>query len=151
MSGTEQKVAEFIELKDAAGKVLQVCARATMHFERGQTVAIHTTDPAEAEEIDERLWTFRQNSFVPHVRRDLAAEPVLESVIIFSGEAAGLEADVLIMASAGPAPEWAKAFTHIYDFAQVYDEALRTAARKRFAAYKEAGYRMRFFKPEGEA
>jgi DNA polymerase IIIc chi subunit len=73
---------------------------------------------------------------------------VLEPVIIFSGEPAELTADVLVVASAQQAPEWAGAFAHIYDFAHVYDEALRNAARRRFAAYKKAGYRMRFIKPE---
>jgi DNA polymerase-3 subunit chi len=149
MGGSAQKVAEFIELRSPEDKVPQICARATHHFELGQTVVIHTDDPAEAEDIDAQLWTFRQNSFVPHVRRAEAEEPLLEPVVIFSGEPAGLEADVLVVGSAGPAPQWAAAFTHIYDFAQIYDEALRDAARRRFAAYKEAGYRMRFIKPEG--
>lgn len=148
MNGERQKVAEFIELRSAEEKVPQVCARAAFHFERGETVAIHTDDPAEADEIDDRLWSFRQNSFVPHVQRGEAAEPVIEPVIIFEGEPAGLEADVLVVASADSAPAWAERFAHVYDFAQVYDEKLRNAARRRFAAYKEAGYRMRFIKPD---
>ena len=148
MADSSELVAEFIELRTPEDRLPQICARATYHFERGETVAIHADDPDEARDIDEQLWTFRQNSFVPHVQRERAEDPVIEAVVIFSGEPEGLAADVLILAAADGVPDWAREFAHVYDFAQIYDEALRSAARKRFAAYQKSGYRMRFIKPE---
>jgi DNA polymerase-3 subunit chi len=150
MADKAQKVAEFIELRAEGDKVPRVCARVTHHFEQGQTIAVHTDDPAEAREIDEQLWSFRQNSFVPHVRREEAEDPVLEPVIIFSGDADGLTADVLVLASADGIPDWVGAFPHVYEFAPIYDEGLRGAARQRFAAYQKAGYRMRFIKADSQ-
>jgi hypothetical protein len=47
MRENAQKVAEFVELKSADDKIPQICTRTTFHFERGETVAIHTDDPAE--------------------------------------------------------------------------------------------------------
>jgi DNA polymerase-3 subunit chi len=114
-------------------------------------LSIYTPDAAEASKQDDILWTFRQNSFIPHVRLEKASEPLIEPVIIFGrsdDEAiAQAEADVLILATADGIPAWFTRFDHVYDFAEVYDEARSQAARGRFAACKAAGYRMRFLKP----
>jgi DNA polymerase-3 subunit chi len=157
MGKGKEKVAEFIELRSPGEKLTQVCIRTALHYERGETVSIYAPDEAEASALDDLLWTFRQNSFVPHVRLERPTEPLIEPVIIFSNapeddvigraEASVLEraeADVLILASAGEMPAWLTEFDHIYDFAEVYDEKRSQAARGRFAACKTAGYRMRF-------
>ena len=151
MAKGKEKVAEFIELRSPDEKLNQVCIRAALHFERGETVSVYAPDEAQASELDDILWTFRQNSFVPHVRLEKATESVIEPVVIFGvsdeGAVARAEADVLILAKADGMPDWFTRFDHVYDFAEVYDEARSQAARKRFAACKAAGYRMRFLKP----
>jgi len=146
MAEQPETTAEFIELQSPEQIAEIVCAVALQHFERGETVAIRARDDALAEELDAALWTFRQNSFVPHVRLALAQEPVLEPVLIFTGEPGDLEADVLVMTPEGDAPDWFTVFSQVYDFAPVYDERLKQAARQRYAACKDAGYRMRFRK-----
>jgi DNA polymerase-3 subunit chi len=143
---TEQteKVAEFIELRSRADRLPRVCALTAHHHEQGQTVSIYAPHPAMAEEVDDLLWVFRQNSFIPHVRLEKAGEPPIEPVIIFSNAPEGADSDVLIVADAAELPAWFERFAYIYDFAPAYDEALREAARQRYAALKAAGYRMRF-------
>jgi DNA polymerase-3 subunit chi len=144
-----EKVAEFIELRSPAQKAEQVFARTEVHYEQGQTVAIYSRDPDELSELDQTLWSLKQNSFIPHVRAEETDELHLEPVVLFGAEADPLEADVLIIASADELPAWAVHFAHLYDFAEVYDEDRRTAGRGRFAACKAAGYRMRFIQPQG--
>jgi len=145
----KERIAEFIELRSPGEKVTQVCIRAALHYERGETVSIYAPDEAEASALDDVLWTFRQNSFVPHVRLEKAAEPLMEPVIIFGDAPEGeapeqAAADVLILSSADGMPAWFAKFDHICDFAEVYDDKRSQAARGRFAACKAAGYRMRF-------
>lgn len=149
MTDTEQKekVAEFIELASPAQKLEQMCLRITRCYRNGQTVAVYAPDTGEAAELDNALWTFRQNSFVPHVRLEEADEPLIEPVLIFSGEPGDLAADVLFVASVEGDLPWFVRFPHVYDFAPVYDDELKAAARQRFNTYKEAGYRMRFIQP----
>jgi len=141
-----EKVAEFIELRSPGEKLPRICARAAQHYEQGQTVSIYAPDAAEAEALDDLLWTFQQNSFIPHARLEKAAEPLIEPVVLFSNAPEGAESDVLILATAGDLPAWFEAFRHIYDFAPAYEEALRDAARRRYAALKAAGYHMRFIR-----
>ena len=46
-------------------------------------VFIHSTSDEEARKLDELLWTFSQNSFIPHrVVREALPEPPLEPVLI---------------------------------------------------------------------
>jgi len=146
MSAATDKTADFVELKAADQKLPVVCDLVARHYERGETVAVFTPDPAEAEQLDSLLWTFRQNSFIPHVRIESAREPLVEPVIIFSGEPGDLRSDVLVIVSAQDIPEWFSGFGVIHDFAEIYDQDRRQASRARFTAYRAAGYRMLFTK-----
>ncbi len=76
MGSEGEKVAEFIELHSAEAKAPLVCERTMLHYERGETVAVYTPDEDEAADLDVRLWTFRQNAFIPHVRLEEAAGDV---------------------------------------------------------------------------
>ncbi len=146
MSEQPEKVATFAELLSPEEKLRLVCTWTERHYQQGETVAIYAPDQAEAQELDAALWTFRQNSFIPHVRLEEVEEPLIEPVVIFSGDPGEVQMDVLIVASADGLPSWFDRFHRIYDFAVVYDEGLRQAGRDRYSACKDAGYRMRFAK-----
>ena len=139
-------VAEFIELRSAQDKLSTVCRCAERHYEGGETVAIHTADQAQADELDGLLWTSKQNSFVPHVIMSQAQEPVLEPVFIVVGEEELPDTEVLIVASGREPDGWLGRVGHVCDFAEVYDDKLRAAARARYKKYSDAGYRMRFIR-----
>lgn len=72
---------EFINLKQAASDALSAAARlAAYHHDQGRRVLIQAMDQAEAKKMDERLWTYESNSFVPHAVAggpDQGQEPVL--------------------------------------------------------------------------
>ncbi len=146
MSDDPEKVAEYVELAAPARRLVQICARVQNCYRTGRTVAVYVPDPQEAGEIDDKLWTFRQEAFIPHLRLEDAAEPLIEPVILFSARPEAASSDVLVVATAGELPGRFEEFPHIYDFAPTYDEQLRKAARKRFSACREAGYRMRFIR-----
>lgn len=146
MSEQPEKVAAFMELLSPDDKLPLVCNCTERHYRQGETVAIYTSDQTEAAELDSLLWTFRQNAFIPHVRLEKAEDPLIEPVVIFSGDPGETESDVLILASADELPPWFDRFPQIYDFAVIHDEDMRKASRARFTACKEAGYRMRFIK-----
>ncbi|MGD2174533.1 MAG: DNA polymerase III subunit chi [Candidatus Brocadiaceae bacterium] len=147
MEKEAQKVAQFIELRTPQDRLGLVCRWAERCYERGETVSIHLPDPDDARELDRALWTFRQQCFIPHVRLEEAREPLIEPVVIFSDGPGDLLSDVLFLAGAVEMPAWFTEFPRLYDLAPVYDQELRQAARERYAACQEAGYRMRFIRP----
>ncbi len=75
------KRVEFINLGQAGSDALTAAARLAAHHHRqGRRVLIVAASQAEAQEMDQRLWTFEQNSFVPHALAggpDQDQEPVL--------------------------------------------------------------------------
>jgi DNA polymerase-3 subunit chi len=143
MATNAEKVAEFIKLRSARDRTPVVCSVALRCYEAGETVAVRAASRREAEEIDEKMWTFSDSVFLPHVIAERAEEPVLEPVLIYvAGQQIG-QADVLIEAGGGEPSADALRFAHVIDFAEIYDEALREAGRKRYAALRAAGYRMR--------
>jgi len=141
-----EKTAEFIQLARPEDRVPLLCRTVERHYLRGNTVAVHLPDEAEAAELDQTLWTFRQNSFIPHVRLAAGEEPLLEPVLIACAGEQLPQSDVVVVASRTEPERWIGRFDYICDFAEVYDEKLRSAARERFAAYKAAGRRMRYIK-----
>ncbi len=72
---------EFVNLREAGSDALTAAARlAAYHQGQGRRVLIEAIDQAEAQEMDKRLWTFKDGSFVPHFVAggpDQAQEPVL--------------------------------------------------------------------------
>jgi DNA polymerase-3 subunit chi len=86
---------EFINLSQADSDGLTAAARlAAYHHGQGSKVLIVAQDQAEAEKMDERLWTYEQNSFVPHAvagGADQDQEPVLISVDPVNRNGAGVQ------------------------------------------------------------
>ena len=146
MTKQDAKVAEFIQLGSPGDKLRLVCGRAQKCCEDGATVAVRVASQEEAEQLDGMMWTFRDISFIPHVRFGEAQQPVIEPVMIYAGEEPVGEADVLIEAGGGEPRDHSQQFDHVFDFAEVYDEALKEASRRRYTAYQQAGYRMRYIK-----
>ena len=144
MAESEDKVAEFIELGAAQDRLPTACEHIERNFERGNIVSIHAADREQAGRLDKLLWTFKQSSFVPHVLLDEVEEPVIEPVIIAADDEDPPEADVLFVLSGETPERWIDAYDHVYDFAPVYDDELKKAARQRFKTYQDAGYQMRF-------
>jgi len=58
---------DFYILEGNSGSREQtVCRIAEKAYRLGHGVYIHTDDQGQASRLDELLWTFKQNSFVPH-------------------------------------------------------------------------------------
>jgi len=143
----EGKVAEFVELHAPQDKARLICTHVRRLYQGGGTVLIYVPDQAEAQDLDGTLWTFAQDAFIPHVRLEEAQEPLIEPVILCSGDPGEVEADQLVLSTEGDLPEWFGRFRHIRDFAVLYDDALRQASRRRYAACRDAGYHMTMVKP----
>ena len=74
---------EFINLRETGSDALTAAARlAAYHQDQGRKVYIEAAGQSEAQDMDKRLWTFADGSFVPHAVAggpDQAQEPVLIS------------------------------------------------------------------------
>jgi DNA polymerase-3 subunit chi len=108
----------------------------------GRRVYVWASSEAQARELDELLWTFRDDSFVPHGLWQ-GQSPFDEPVAVGWRPGNPNAADCLVLARDASPPEIA-GFARVVDFAPVDEPALREAARTRFRAFRDAGLPVRF-------
>ncbi|HWP94447.1 MAG TPA: DNA polymerase III subunit chi [Gammaproteobacteria bacterium] len=130
---------DFYVLKTAEPRerALFACRLAEKAFTLGHTVYIHTPSVAEAQSLDDLLWTWRDRSFVPHALAQEAGGE-LPPVVIGSGSEPPAAFDLLINLDDG-VPAFFERFARV---AEIVDEdgARRAAGRERFRFYRERGY-----------
>ncbi len=128
----------FVRL-ERQNKAQHVGRLAEMYFNRGQRILIVVANEEMATSLDRYLWTFKKESFLPHVIHQDSNEPCDDIILISTVEHNHNKADVLICVSPC-SPSFLKEFQFIYDFAETYDAQLADAARERFRLYRQHGF-----------
>ncbi|SDW48598.1 DNA polymerase III subunit chi [Thiocapsa roseopersicina] len=103
----------------------------------GARVLIHCPDPGQAQHLDRLLWTFREDSFLPHGRvghTDLDLTPVL-----ISGDGSPETEDHVLINLSNEVPEFFGRFERLCEPID-HDPAARLAGRERFRYYRDRGY-----------
>jgi DNA polymerase-3 subunit chi len=129
---------DFYILGDAAkaDRYLTACRLAEKAWGLGHRVHVHTASRDEAARVDEKLWTFRDGSFLPHeIVTD--GEPPCPVTVSDTWEPTG-ECEVLI----NLAPEVPPFFSRFERVAEIIDrdEEARQLGRERFRFYRDRGY-----------
>jgi DNA polymerase III subunit chi len=104
-------------------------------------IYVHATAEAEARRLDALLWTFNEQSFLPHVIETPDLDPALAEatpVRIGSGREPAFEADLLVNLDAS-VPLFFSRFDRVAEIVGG-DEAQRLLARDRFRFYRDRGY-----------
>jgi len=110
-------------------------------WSQGLTVHVQAQDEQQAARMDETLWTFRQDSFVPHERWDGGDPPGARVTLGTAGGIAPNEPDVLVNLGAA-VPGWFAACGRIAEVVGG-DPKARAAGRERYRTYRDAGLELR--------
>ena len=114
------------------------CRLAEKAYRLEHKVHVHLSDANAARRFDDRLWTFRDGSFVPH---EIASPEAAESpVTIGHGTLPKQAADLLINLTA-ELPGSTDAFPRIAEIVTSDDGSLRLS-RKRYSEYRELGHEL---------
>lgn len=87
--------------------------------------------------MDRMLWTFNDQSFVPHARLG-EGDPAINPILIGDGANAHEEHDVLVNL-ATEVPTFFSRFQRLAECVD-NDEAIRNASRERYRFYRDRGY-----------
>lgn len=121
---------------DTSSAFYHACLQASYFYRQNQRVFIYTQNKQDAEQIDELLWAFDSDSFVPH---NLAGEgPKQGSPVEISDQPMYGRRPVLINLTSA-VPSFANQFQYIVDFVPS-DETLKQQARERFKVYRQWGF-----------
>lgn len=104
----------------------------------GYTVFVHTDSLATAEHLDELLWTFRDDSFVPHalcLSKERPSSSIESPVLVGAGEVPNGAGDVLINLTENVPLEYTQ-FSRVAEFVDT-TESSRAASRQRFRYYRD--------------
>ena len=112
------------------------CRIADKAFRLGHRVFINAASREQAVTLDEMLWTFRDDSFVPHSRAGPDSDP-RDPVRIGCGEIPDAPFDVLINLDEN-VPLWAEGSARIAEIVGA-DPQSRAAGRTRYRHYRETG------------
>lgn len=110
-------------------------------YRDGHRIYVHTANASQASELDDHLWVFRQDSFIPHALESTKLEVPVN--IGFDHEPEDHQ-EVLINLS-GVIPHFFSRFERVAEVVPV-DDNRRKAARDNYAFYKERGYALKYHK-----
>lgn len=112
------------------------CRLAEKAYKLQHKVHVHVSTSDIAAEIDNLLWTFREDSFVPH---ELLGAGPLTGAPVTVGYTSELPDDCdLLINIAEETPDFADSFVRIAELVSS-DEDSKNQGRKRFAAYRKKG------------
>jgi len=131
---------------DWLNRVLLVCKLAEKAFRHDKPVFIHSDDDELLKQLDEQLWQFRPDSFVPHrllSENELASAIDSEPVQLSKGEP-GKDRRVLINL-ASTVPPFFSRFERALEVVNQADN-VRESGRERYRFYQQRGYPLQHHK-----
>jgi len=123
------------ESENLTAHFIQACSIAAFYYAQNSKVFIFTDSQQDAFSVDEYLWQFDGDSFVPH--NLLGEGPRYGTPVEISWQAPTHPRQILINLSAN-VPNFAINFQQIIDFVPAL-EPLKIAARTRYSTYKKMG------------
>ncbi|NCA71788.1 MAG: DNA polymerase III subunit chi [Sphingobacteriia bacterium] len=103
----------------------------------GARVLIHCPDVEQARHLDRLLWTFREESFLPHGRVGQIDSEL--TPILISGDGSPTTEHQVLINLAPDAPGFFTRFARLCEPID-HDPAIRTAGRERFRQYRDQGH-----------
>jgi len=134
---------DFYSLKDGSrgDRFLLTCRLVErIHLGEGMRIYIHVPDRTQAQHLDRLLWTYKEQSFLPHGLTDQTDREITPILIGHDGDP-GDEDQVLINLS----PEVPNFFSRFERLCEPVDQApaIRDAGRERYRYYRDRGYVLR--------
>lgn len=116
------------------------CRIADKAYQQDHKIYIHTASAQEASLMDDLLWTFRQNSFLPHGQYGTEEQADCAIVIGHQTNIPDVSKDVLI----NLAPEVPLFFSQFERVAEMIseDETQKQHGRERYRFYRDRGYEL---------
>ena len=107
-------------------------------YGRRQRCFVRVANDAEAQRIDELLWTFRDQAFIPHQVMDTPPSIDPNVMVLIGDGAAPAEYKSLMINLSGAVPGDVSAFTQMIEVVDAEPQR-KQQARERYKQYRELG------------
>ncbi len=122
----------LIPVKSPNEKLGKIIWGATSHFERGDPLAFIVENQTSADYIDNLLWNLPKSSFLPH---DLGGEELIQILL-------KPKSDLKFIFNLSLEPLITFTKSVIYEFDDETSPLKRENSKKRYYAYKRAGFKI---------
>jgi len=132
----------ILEPGNQTSRELFACRIVEKAYRLGHQIYIHTQDHRQASQLDEMLWTFKQNSFIPHGIDGQSPDPEAAVLIGYNSElsaAAHAEQRPVLINLAPDVPLFFSAFERVGEIID-QDETHKVQGRERYRFYRDRGY-----------
>jgi DNA polymerase-3 subunit chi len=118
-------------------------------LERGWRVVVQAASEERVEALDAHLWTFRDDSFLPHgtAREPLTAE---QPVLLTVEDHNPIGAEVRFLLDGAPVPADASAYRRIVLIFDGENPDAVAVARERWSAAKAQGFEVAYWQPDAD-
>jgi len=116
-------------------------------IERGWRVVVHTSSEERVDALDAHLWTFREDSFLPHGTFREPSAPD-QPVLLTTGDHNPNAATVRFLVDGAPVPENAEEYDRIVLLFDGSDDEAVAEARKRWQAAKARGFAVSYWQAD---
>jgi DNA polymerase III subunit chi len=127
----------LLESNEPNDDILLVCKLLEKAYHRGHRVFVYCKNIDEAHQLDELLWTFKDDSFIPHNIQGEGPEPPPPIQIGFDAEPRGFN-DILINLSPVK-PSFSDRFKRVMEIIAA-DKSAKEAGRDRYRQYRAKGH-----------
>lgn len=115
---------------------LSACRLLEKAYLRNHNIFVYCSNQRDAEHLDELLWTFKPNSFIPHHLQGEGPEPPPPIQIGYAEEPRGFT-DILMNLS-DSVPAFVSRFQRIIEIVST-DDSAKTISREHFRHYRSMG------------
>lgn len=126
----------LIANEEAQARWLLACRLLEKAYTKGHRVYVHCTNQSDAELLDELLWTFRDDSFIPHHLQGEGPEPPPPVQIGYANEPRGFN-DILLNLT-DEIPAFFTRFKRVMELVSNV-ESEREQSRVRYKQYRAQG------------
>ncbi|WP_028387705.1 DNA polymerase III subunit chi [Legionella fairfieldensis] len=123
----------LLKSNQAQARLLLICRLLEKAYLRGHRIFVYCDNQKDAEELDELLWTFKDNSFIPHNLQGEGPEPPPPIQIGYSNEPRGFD-DILFNLSA-EVPSFYSRFRRIIEIV-LNEETAKKSSRAHYREYR---------------
>ncbi len=127
-------------------KLLYACRLVRKARAADMRVVVFTRDREQLHALDEALWTFSEQDFLPHVTADDALASQTPVILTDDAEAAVPHHQILINVS-GETPAHFARFERLFEVISIDEDDL-AAGRERYRQYQQRGYPLTHFVAE---
>ncbi len=132
---------DFYQLETDEAPLIFTCRLIEKAYRAGNQIYVHTTSSKQSGELDDLLWSFREDRFIPHA---IEGETGKSPIKIGNDHEPVDHQDVLINLS-GEVPDFFSRFERVAEIVPL-NESSRDSARNNYRFYKERGYDLKYHK-----